>query len=581
MASGTIEGGLGWWLGRPELIESTWYLYRATEDPFYIYVAEMFLRDMKRRSWTKCGLTGLQNVVTGEQNDRMESFFLGETAKYMYLLFAPDHPLNKLDAPFVFTTEGHPLIIPSYTRKAPLQKSTILPSDNRTCPTAPKHLPFTVSNIAARGDVYHAASLAKLHLMPKRGQAETVLTDYAYDHPSITLADVQSPSNWTYYPWTLPLNLVPHNAMSSTMPFAHTFELSFPKLETQNTASTPLQRVKDGILINSLSGLRLSMVQDVSLNINDDYSMAYRVNAINGVALGKDEKIYLPSGIGLKAVNPHDPLFARTRDLSMLDLVVDARRKTTTPKTSDQSATNASSNAELETLLTDLDLGDSTAKSAWNSILTQLSDFMRDAQGIMLPLNLGEMVDSESGLQRLMIPAIAPTGVGAAPFPEWSEASGMTGTQGNSEPLTWSNVFPAGTLCDEQLPASVLRTCQIILIKRGGCSFSKKLSNIPIIRPNKHVFQLAIIVDHETDHNIVVNGQIISKPLQVDFITRPLLDELQTTSSGLLRQNLIPMVMVGGGENTYDMLSQADGIGIKRRYSVSTQGIPIANLFIV
>ena len=32
MITGGIEGGLGWWVGRPEFIESTYYLYRATEE---------------------------------------------------------------------------------------------------------------------------------------------------------------------------------------------------------------------------------------------------------------------------------------------------------------------------------------------------------------------------------------------------------------------------------------------------------------------------------------------------------------------------------------------------------------------
>jgi hypothetical protein len=48
--------------GRPEFIESTYYLYRATQDPWYLHVGEMVLRDIKRRCWTKCGWAGLQDV---------------------------------------------------------------------------------------------------------------------------------------------------------------------------------------------------------------------------------------------------------------------------------------------------------------------------------------------------------------------------------------------------------------------------------------------------------------------------------------------------------------------------------------
>ena len=40
----------------------------------------------------------------------MESFFLGETLKYLYLLFSDDPDLLSLDT-YVFNTEAHPLPI--------------------------------------------------------------------------------------------------------------------------------------------------------------------------------------------------------------------------------------------------------------------------------------------------------------------------------------------------------------------------------------------------------------------------------------------------------------------------------------
>ena len=74
-ASGDVEGGLCWWGGRPEFIESTWYLYQATNDPWYLHVGEMALRDIKRRCWTECGLAGLQDVRTGEKLIAWRAFF--------------------------------------------------------------------------------------------------------------------------------------------------------------------------------------------------------------------------------------------------------------------------------------------------------------------------------------------------------------------------------------------------------------------------------------------------------------------------------------------------------------------------
>lgn len=93
---------------RPEIIESAYYLYRVTRDPRYRSMGETFYRSLVRYCRTESGYAALQSVVTGEKRDEMESFFLAETLKYLYLLFAPDSTL-----PFgsvVFTTEAHPLI---------------------------------------------------------------------------------------------------------------------------------------------------------------------------------------------------------------------------------------------------------------------------------------------------------------------------------------------------------------------------------------------------------------------------------------------------------------------------------------
>ncbi len=45
----------------------------------------------------------ISNVDTKQQSDSMETFFLAETLKYLYLLFDRDHFLHKGD--YIFTTE--------------------------------------------------------------------------------------------------------------------------------------------------------------------------------------------------------------------------------------------------------------------------------------------------------------------------------------------------------------------------------------------------------------------------------------------------------------------------------------------
>ncbi|TCD71285.1 alpha mannosidase-like protein [Steccherinum ochraceum] len=92
---------------RPEFVESTWYLYRATKDPFYLDVGERIFHDITARSRVECGLTGISDLSKNYRDDRMESFVLSETLKYLYLLFDEDNPLHSDDSNYVLTTEGH------------------------------------------------------------------------------------------------------------------------------------------------------------------------------------------------------------------------------------------------------------------------------------------------------------------------------------------------------------------------------------------------------------------------------------------------------------------------------------------
>ncbi|KAJ1956693.1 hypothetical protein GGI12_005240, partial [Dipsacomyces acuminosporus] len=95
---------------RPEFIESTYFLYRATRDPFYLDVGEMVLADLNALQRTRCGYASMQNVNSRNLEERMESFLLSETFKYLYLLFDEENPLHSLDNNYVFTTEGHVLL---------------------------------------------------------------------------------------------------------------------------------------------------------------------------------------------------------------------------------------------------------------------------------------------------------------------------------------------------------------------------------------------------------------------------------------------------------------------------------------
>jgi ER degradation enhancer, mannosidase alpha-like 2 len=92
---------------RPEIVESAYTLYRLTKDPRYLEMGRTFFESLVRYCRTPRGYTTLKNVVTKEKGDLMPSYFLAETLKYLYLLFAPDATLD-LDK-VVFNTEAHPL----------------------------------------------------------------------------------------------------------------------------------------------------------------------------------------------------------------------------------------------------------------------------------------------------------------------------------------------------------------------------------------------------------------------------------------------------------------------------------------
>jgi ER degradation enhancer, mannosidase alpha-like 2 len=92
---------------RPEIIESAYYLSFYTHDTRYLEMASTFLAGLVRYCKTDAGYASLNSVVAMEKADRMESFFLAETLKYLYLTFAPRQTLDL--SKVVFNTEAHPI----------------------------------------------------------------------------------------------------------------------------------------------------------------------------------------------------------------------------------------------------------------------------------------------------------------------------------------------------------------------------------------------------------------------------------------------------------------------------------------
>uniref|UniRef100_A0A3Q2EGY4 alpha-1,2-Mannosidase n=1 Tax=Cyprinodon variegatus TaxID=28743 RepID=A0A3Q2EGY4_CYPVA len=114
---------------RPELIESAMYLFRATGDHTYLQFGLDALESIEQIAKTPCGYASVKDLRDHQLDNRMESFFLAETIKYLYLLFDPTHFLHGAGMEgegsweegggsgqcvlgaggFIFNTEAHPL----------------------------------------------------------------------------------------------------------------------------------------------------------------------------------------------------------------------------------------------------------------------------------------------------------------------------------------------------------------------------------------------------------------------------------------------------------------------------------------
>ncbi|HET7175990.1 MAG TPA: glycoside hydrolase family 47 protein [Gammaproteobacteria bacterium] len=92
---------------RPEIVESTYYLWHLTGDPVYRAHARKMFDEFVEYCRAPHGYAALKSVVTKQQRDDMESYVFAETFKYYYLIFSPASTLD-FDK-VVFNTEAHPL----------------------------------------------------------------------------------------------------------------------------------------------------------------------------------------------------------------------------------------------------------------------------------------------------------------------------------------------------------------------------------------------------------------------------------------------------------------------------------------
>lgn len=71
---------------RPELLESTYWLYAATRSRAFLEFARQSWQALNSTARTRCGWASIADVATKRLDDRMDSFVLSETFQYQFLL---------------------------------------------------------------------------------------------------------------------------------------------------------------------------------------------------------------------------------------------------------------------------------------------------------------------------------------------------------------------------------------------------------------------------------------------------------------------------------------------------------------
>ncbi len=317
--------------------------------------------------------------------------------KYMYLLFDPDHPLNKLDAAYVFTTEGHPLIIPRNAAARARSREfaanddvSVYYDENYTnaCPAAPAAIPLSISATASRADIFHASSFANLHFTPNiHGEIELVETEKPDKGAK---PKYRAKTNYTYFPWTLPTDMMPQDGVCAVLPGRQTLSIEFPadapndgggggsgSAFNQVFGSQTVSRFgHQGLYVHSLSGLRLMLVLDDAIGL--DYDHTWRVTSVNNIALGRDEQVFFEAAL---VAGMADPLFNRVRHSSHVDVVF--AHKVDLSQQNSSSHNSSSSNASDQRLTDRADHADRAADLTLQDLSDKVEQLIEEAKADM------------------------------------------------------------------------------------------------------------------------------------------------------------------------------------------------------
>jgi hypothetical protein len=353
-----------------------------------------------------------------------------------------------------------------------------------------------------------------------------------------------------------------------------------------------VQKLVDGLLITSLSNLRLNLVQEIkryfvsggdSVEVNE-----YRIQGIANWGLGKDERVLVTTeALDQLGGDVNDEHFRRVKDLEKVDLIIDIPIRKKGRGDEDYAW------AAIEEVPVDAHnriIPTSTFDVLWDELNSVLGGLLDSISGSMsgagaadvsstpviaeptsgrspdishkasvstTPTSMSTQPKSTSRsrpfLQRRIVPAFLPSGPGAAPLPLALDNFDLAAasTRGNGHLLLTRIFFLHDTLCKHILPLSIAQTYSTLIIKRGGCSFSEKLANIPSFvpksssgssssnSPDTKGLQLILVLNDLPDSD---------DPDDLHHaLIRPHLDLPQLTPAGFPRRYPLAMLLVDGG----------------------------------
>uniref|UniRef100_A0A4W5J9F2 alpha-1,2-Mannosidase n=1 Tax=Hucho hucho TaxID=62062 RepID=A0A4W5J9F2_9TELE len=129
-------------------------VYSATGDPYYLRVGQSIVEKLNAHARVPCGFAAVQDVRTGTHEDRMDSFFLAEMFKYLYLLFSEKNQLHFDIDEYIFTTEAHLLPISLSTSQPPCRGNNTEDLFTYSCPSTQTLFPNNPSFAKTIRDSY-------------------------------------------------------------------------------------------------------------------------------------------------------------------------------------------------------------------------------------------------------------------------------------------------------------------------------------------------------------------------------------------------------------------------------------------